>query len=305
MQTAAKTLLHACAAAVATLALAAPAGAAPPAAGTPNAATMALWKAPQKPFKLYGNSWYVGTQGLSSILITSDYGHVLIDGGVPEAAPQILANIKALGFKPTDIKALLNSHSHFDHAGGLAELQAATGAPIYVRRPSETVVRTGKSGRDDPQAGPNLPAMPPAKGQIWIVSDQQLLGVGSIRLQALATAGHTPGGTTWTWESCEGNACLKLVYADSLTPLARAGFRYTGDKDYPSARSDFEQAFATLESLPCDVLVTPHPESVQLFERVATRDATQGATLKQDGACKAYAAKGRAALAERLAAETQ
>lgn len=302
MQTAAKTLLPAC---VLSLALAATAVAEPPGAQPPSAATLAAWNAPQQPFKLYGNSWYVGTRGLSSILITSDYGHVLIDGGMPEAAQQIAANITALGFKPTDVKAILNSHAHIDHAGGLAELQRLTGAPIYVRRPSEPVLRTGKSGRDDPQAGPQLPPLPPAKGQVWIVSDQQLLGVGSIRLQALATAGHTPGGTTWTWESCEGTACLKMVYADSLTPLARAGFRYSGDKDYPTARSDFEQAFATLESLPCDVLVAPHPESVQLFERVAARDATQGATLKQDGACKAYAAKGRQALAERLAAEAR
>ena len=304
MQTAAKTLLHAGVAALAALAIAATAGAAPPPATEPSAATMAVWKAPQKPFKLYGNSWYVGTAGLSSILITSDYGHVLIDGGVPEAAPQFLANIQALGFKPTDIKALLNSHAHFDHAGGLAQLQAATGAPIYLRRPSEAVLRTGKSGRDDPQAGPKLPALPPAKGQLWIVSDQQLLGVGSIRLQALATAGHTPGGTTWTWESCEGTSCLKMVYADSLNPLARDGFRFGGDKDYPSAKADFEQAFATLEALPCDVLITPHPESMQLFERVAARDAKPDATLKQDGACKAYAAKGRTALTQRLAAET-
>ena len=303
MQTAAKTLLHATVACLATLALAGSASAAPAPAQPPTAADIAAWSVPQKPFKLYGNTWYVGTHGLSSILITSDYGHVLIDGGLPQSAQQIAANITALGFQLKDIKAILNSHAHFDHAGVLAQLQQLTGAPIYVRRPSEAVLRTGKSGRDDPQASTTLPPVPQAKGQVWIVSDQQLLGVGSIRLQALATAGHTPGGTSWTWESCEASACLKMVYADSLTPLARAGFRYTGDKDYPSARTDFEQAFATLESLPCDVLVTPHPESVQLFERVATRDATQGATLKQDGACKAYAAKGRALLAERLAAE--
>ena len=303
MQTAAKTLLPACAASLAALALATPVAAALPAAQPPSAATLAQWNAPQKPFKLYGNSWYVGTRGLSAILITSDYGHVLIDGAMPEAAQQIAANITALGFKPTDVKAILNSHAHIDHAGGLAELQRLTGAPIYVRRPSEPVLRTGKSGRDDPQAGPQLPPVPPAKGQVWIVSDQQLLGVGSIRLQALATAGHTPGGTTWTWDACEGTACLKMVYADSLTPVSRQGFRYSGDKDYPAAKADFEQAFATLEALPCDVLVTPHPEVVQLFERVAARDAAPGTTLKQDGACKAYAAKGRQALAERLAAE--
>ena len=211
------------------LAVAALPGIAAAAASGPTPAEIAEWNAPQAPFKIYGNTYYVGTKGLASILVTSDYGDVLIDGGLPQSAKQIAANIQSLGFKLTDVKAILNSHAHFDHMGGIAELQGLTGAPVYLRRPSEAVMRTGKLQRNDPQFGSKSPDIPPAK-QIWIVSDEQWLGVGSIRLQDFATAGHTPGGTTWTWDACVGEKCLKMVYADSLTPVSAEKFKFTASK---------------------------------------------------------------------------
>jgi metallo-beta-lactamase class B len=80
------------------------------------------WTAPQKPFQVYGNVYYVGSQGLSSILITANDGHILIDGALPQSAQMIVANMKSLGFKIEDVKLILNTHVHFDHAGGIAEL---------------------------------------------------------------------------------------------------------------------------------------------------------------------------------------
>jgi metallo-beta-lactamase class B len=268
----------------------------------PSAAQIAEWNAPQAPFKIYGNTYYVGTKGLTAILVTSDYGHVLIDGGTPEAAKQIAKNIETLGFKPGDVKAILNTHAHFDHAGGFAELQALTGAPVYLRRPSEQVVRVGKLTRSDPQYGLKAPAIPPVK-LIWIVSDEQLLGVGSNRLQAFATPGHTPGGTTWTWDACEKDKCLKMVYADSLSPVSAEGFKFSAAKDYPTVLEDFELSFKRLESMPCDVLITPHPEQSQFFERIAKRPADTPTALKDEAGCKRYAADARATLAQRLAQE--
>src|SRR5437016_7132749 len=88
-----------------------------------SCANCATWNLPQQPFRIYGNTYYVGTHGLSSILITSDRGHVLIDGALSESVPPIVANIRTLGFKVEDIKLIVNSHVHFDHAGGIAELQ--------------------------------------------------------------------------------------------------------------------------------------------------------------------------------------
>jgi metallo-beta-lactamase class B len=95
-----------------------------------------VWNTPQTPFRVYGNTYYVGPHGLSSILVTSDAGHVLIDGAIPESVPQIVANIRSLGFRIEDVKLILNSHVHFDHAGGIAELQRLSGARVVASKSS-------------------------------------------------------------------------------------------------------------------------------------------------------------------------
>jgi metallo-beta-lactamase class B len=111
----------------------------------------AAWNVSQAPFRLYGNSWYVGVHGLSSVLITSDKGHILIDGDLPESAPKVADSIRSLGFRVEDIKLILNSHVHYDHAGGIAELQRLSGAKVAASALSAKVLTSGKSGRDDPQ----------------------------------------------------------------------------------------------------------------------------------------------------------
>ncbi|MEN9705954.1 MAG: subclass metallo-beta-lactamase [Pseudomonadota bacterium] len=266
------------------------------------ASKLAEWNAPQAPFRLYGNTYYVGTRGLASVLVVSDYGHTLIDAGLPETAPIILKNIESLGFRPGDIKAILNTHAHGDHAGGFAAIQQASGAPVYVRRPSEATIRTGRLQKDDPQAHAKAPPMPPVKA-VWIVSDEQLLGVGSNRFQAFATPGHTPGGTTWSWDACEKDKCLRMVFADSLSPVSDKQFKFGASKDYPTVLSDFELSYKRLESMPCDVLITPHPEQSAFLERVASRPSSEPAAVKDTEGCRRYAAEFRGKLAARLAAE--
>ncbi len=118
------------------------------------------WNDPAVPLHVYGNTWYVGTCGISALLVTSDEGHILIDAATPQAAPQILANIRALGFKPEDVRAIVFSHEHHDHAGSLAELQRATGAPVYARAPAVGVLERGKPDRADPQFEVSEPIAP-------------------------------------------------------------------------------------------------------------------------------------------------
>ncbi len=268
-----------------------------PVAAMPAADT-AQWNQPHKPFRIYGNTYYVGTAGLSSVLVTSEYGHVLIDGGLPESAAQIAANIQALGFDLKEVKAILNSHAHGDHAGGIAELQRLTGAQVFVLRPAQSVLQTGKLPKDDPQYSSRASGIPPV-ANVWVVQDDQLLGVGNVRLRVLATPGHTPGGTTWTWDACEGSRCLAFVYADSLAAVSSGKYRF---RDHPEVLQAFEGSFARLESTRCELLLTPHPEAgrLQALEQAGGKPES----LADEGACKRYAKQGREGLQKRLADES-
>jgi metallo-beta-lactamase class B len=258
------------------------------------------WNKPHKPFQIFGNTYYVGTDQLSSILITSEFGHVLIDAGLPESAPQIKANIEALGFKLTDVKAILNSHTHPDHAGGIAELQKQSGADVYALRPANEVLITGKATPDDPQAQTKGIAVPKV-ARVWVAQDDQQIGIGSIRVRAIGTPGHTPGGTTWAWDACEGSKCLKAVMADSLSPVSSEKYRFS---DHPEVLAQFEKSYQRIESLPCELLLTPHPNQSQLFERL-DKGAVNTDTVKDAEGCRKYVTAARAALAERLQSEKQ
>ena len=111
----------------------------------------AEWNKPLEPFQIFGNTWYVGTGGLSSILVTSDKGHILIDGGLPQSAALIAANIRKAGFKLEDVKLILNSHTHYDHAGGIAALQRASGAKVAASPLAAAALEQGGPTEDDPQ----------------------------------------------------------------------------------------------------------------------------------------------------------
>ena len=269
---------------------------------TPGCASCAEWNAPQQPFRIYGNTYYVGTHGLSAILLTSKDGSVLIDAALPESAPRIIANIRALGFRVEDIKLILNSHAHFDHAGGIAALQRASGARVAASPWSARVLERGASIPGDPQYGV-LSSYSPVP-HVQVIADGETLHVGPLALTAHFTPGHTPGGTTWTWRSCDGDRCLDLVYADSQTPVSADGFSFTHSDTYPSALDDFAHSEAVLEHLPCDVLLTPHPGASRFWERVAAREQGAADALVDSTACKQYAAASREQLARRVAAET-
>ncbi len=261
----------------------------------------ATWNAPAPAIRLSGNTYFVGTRGLSAILVTSSQGHVLLDGALPESAESIMAKFRALGFRVEDIKLILNSHAHFDHAGGIAALQRASGAEAAASAPSASVLRRGRSGPDDPQYGIGLP-FPPVD-RVRVIADGDTLRVGALEMIAHLTPGHTPGGTSWTWRSCEAAACLDFVYADSQTPVSADDFYFTRSTTYPSAVADFEHGFAVLEELRCDVLLTPHPDASMLWERLAARDRGDPNALRDPGACRRYAAGARENLARRVAKE--
>jgi len=261
----------------------------------------AQWNVSQQPFPIYGNTYYVGVHGLSSILITSPRGHILIDGDLAESPPKIVANIRTLGFRIEDVKLILNSHVHYDHAGGIAELQRLSGAAVAGTPFTARALESGRSGRDDPQYEIATPIQKVAGVQV--LKDGQTVHVGPLALTAHFTPGHTPGGTTWTWQSCEKERCLNMVYADSLTPISADNFRFSDSPDYPTARQDFEKSFTTLNALPCDILLTPHPDISNMWERLEKRDKGDPNAWVDTGACKRFSATSRENFAKRLATE--
>jgi metallo-beta-lactamase class B len=259
------------------------------------------WTAPQRPLYIYGNTYYVGTRCISAILITSKGGHVLIDAGPPDAAALVLANIQSLGFRLADVKLLLNSHVHFDHAGGLAAIQHATGASVAASPLSAPVLEAGASGPDDPQFG-SLQSFPPVP-HVRRVSDREVVRVGELALTAHFTAGHTPGGTTWTWVACQRGVCRSIVYADSQSPVSAEGFRFTQNTRYPNALQDFAHGLDVIEHLPCDILLTPHPEVADFWDRMAQGPQDRPGALVDAAACQRFAAAARDRIAQRVAKE--
>lgn len=256
------------------------------------------WNQPQSPVPIFGNSYYVGTRGLSAVLITSEAGHVLLDGDLPESVPHLIANVRALGFDPTQIKFILNSHAHFDHAGGIAELQQLTGATVISSASGAAALRKGRGGTDDPQY--TLADTFPAVADVREFEDGEVLRVGGIALQVHFTPGHTPGGTSWTWQSCEADRCLQLVYADSLNAVSSEDFRYSGDPRYPTASEDLKRSIARLQNMKCDILISAHPEASGFWEKIERRQAGDRDALVAANACRLYAQAASKRFAARL-----
>jgi metallo-beta-lactamase class B len=259
------------------------------------------WNRPLDPFRVFGNTYYVGTAGLSAVLVTSDDGHVLLDGGLPQSAPVIDANIRRLGFRTEDIQLIVNSHEHYDHAAGIAALQRASGATVAASPEGARALELGASLPHDPQ--PTADKFPPVKN-VKVIRDGETLRVGPLAITAHFTPGHTPGATTWTWRSCEGARCLNVVYADSLSAVSDEGFRFSGDGTRPSIVETFRRSFDVVEALPCDVLLVPHPFVMGMDEKRARQLKDPSVNPFVDaGACKAFAARQRTAFEARLASE--
>lgn len=264
-------------------------------------AKAADWYGPQDPFPLYGNTYYVGTAGISAVLITSSAGHILVDAGGPKAADQVVAHIRKLGFRVEDIRYILNSHAHQDHAGAIAAVQKLSGATVLAGPAAVPVLASGQPDRADAQY-PNLTAMAPI-AHLRAVRDGETIQLGPLAVTAHFTPGHTKGGSSWTWKAEENGRTVNVVFADSLNALAADGLRFSANPLYPQARADVERSFAIVEALPCDVLVSAHPEGGGLWERKAKQAALGNAAFIDANACRQYVVKARATLAQTLSAE--
>lgn len=216
--------------------------------------TRESWRRPVAPFRIADNSWYVGTEGLAAVLIRTDAGAVLVDGGLPQAADVVLENLRTLGVGPGELKWIVFSHAHFDHAGPIAAIARATGARIAANAESAALLARG--GSDDVHFGDRL-LFPPAQAHRLLL-DGESIELGDLRLTLHATPGHTPGSQSWTWSDTRDGRPVRIAYADSLTA---PDYRLVDHPRHPRIVDDYRRGFAAVRALPCDLLLTPHPEA--------------------------------------------
>ena len=216
---------------------------------------------PVEPFRMLGNLYYVGASDIAAYLIATDDGHILIDGGFEETAPLIRASIETLGFQLEDVKILLNSHGHIDHAGGLARLKELTGARFMASEREAPILERG--GLGDDLLGDRAPFPPIVVDHR--LRDGEVVELGGMRLTAHVTAGHTRGCTSWAFEIEDGDRSYQTVSICSLSVLE--GMKFGEPATYPDIAGDFKRSFERLESLACDVFLASHASFIKLAKK--------------------------------------
>jgi len=223
------------------------------------------WNQPVKPFRVIGNIYYVGAAEVSAFLITTPAGHILLDSGFAETVPQIKENVARLGFKIEDVKILLNSHAHFDHAGGLALLKEMTGAQLLASEMDAALLAVG--GKNDFQWGDTLSYKPARADRL--IRDKDRVELGGVQMIARLTPGHTKGCTTWTMKVKEnGNEYDVVIVGSASIP----GYKLVSNSGYPNIAEDYEQTFRVLKSLSCDVFLAPHGSFFAMKEKMKKLD---------------------------------
>ncbi|MGA1808705.1 MULTISPECIES: subclass B3 metallo-beta-lactamase [Sphingobium] len=258
------------------------------------------WLAPQAPIRLHGQTYLVGFGGLNVALIKTNAGLILIDGAVPQAVRDVEANIRALGFSIRDVKLILSTEPHFDHAGGLAALARDSGATVVASAPAAAVLRTGGIDPDDPQAA--WLERFPAVRRLRTVKDGEEIRLGDTVITAVATPGHTMGSMSWRWKSCEGRQCATMVFGSSLNPIAADGYAFSDPAHRPVVDA-FRATFAKVGAMDCDLLITAHPDPADPAKLARLRAKRVPNAFIDPTACRRYADRAAGMLDKKLAAE--
>lgn len=249
------------------------------------------WLQPMAPLQIADHTWQIGTQDLTALLVQTAEGAVLLDGGMPQMAGHLISNMKVRGVAPQDLRLILLSHAHADHAGPVAELKRRTGAKVAAN--AESAVLLARGGSDDLHFGDGI-TYPPANAD-RIVMDGEVVTVGGIAFTAHFMPGHTPGSTAWTWTDTRDGKPVRIAYADSLSA---PGYQLQGNPRYPHLVEDYRRSFATVRALPCDVLLTPHPGASNWDYAAGARAGAKALN------CRAYADAAEQKFDAQLAKET-
>ena len=244
------------------------------------------WRTPVEPLQIADHTWQIGTRELSALLIKTDAGAILLDGGMPQAADHLLANMQKLAVQPGDLKLILHSHAHADHAGPLAAIKRATGAPLVSN--AQSAVLLARGGANDIHFGDFL--FPPVQAD-RILQDGEVVALGALNLRVHFVPGHTPGSMAWTWRDTRNGKEVTIAYVDSLSA---PGYQLLNNPRYPNIVDDYRNTFDTVRALPCDLLLTPHPvgSGWVYAERAEQKEAID---------CRAYADSAQKTFEEQLA----
>ena len=250
---------------------------------------------PETPVEIAPGVYFVGASDVASYAIDTGEGLILIDGGYADTAPQILANLRTLGFEPSDVRILLSTHAHFDHAAGLAALKQATGAELYASPVDAVLLRAG--GRGDFFLRDFFRYRPVDVDRE--LRDGERIALGSATLTAHFTPGHTKGCTSWSFPVTmhDGRVAQALV----ICSLSTLSYDLTGNAAYPNILADYRRSYETLEALPCDVFLGAHGRWFDLPARRARVAAGDRDAFVAPEECRTFLAESRAAFEAEVA----
>jgi metallo-beta-lactamase class B len=226
------------------------------------------WTRPFAPFKLIGNIYWVGSYDLSTYLVTTPQGHILVNTGVGDTAQQIKSGVEQLGFKMADVKILTATHGHWDHVAGLAALKKMTGAALVVSEPEKELLESG--GKTDFRFGSVEGSwFEPVKVDRTF-KDGGTVSLGGTVLTAHLHPGHTKGATSFTTEVRENGKTYRVVIANlgSINP----GVTVTGMAAYPGIQQDYARTFASQKAMTIDIFLASHASQFRMHEKYKAGD---------------------------------
>jgi metallo-beta-lactamase class B len=229
----------------------------------------AQWRQPFPPFKLIGNVYWVGTYDLSTYLITTDAGHLLVNTGFEDTVPLIVAGVEQLGFKMADVKILLATHAHGDHVAGLAELKRLTGAQMMMSEADSVLLEDG--GVSDFRFGDGRTPSFDAVKVDRRLKDQDTVTLGGVTLTAHHHPGHTKGATSFTFTVREGGRDYRVGIVNMAG--VNAGVTVSGMPKYPTIADDYARTFAAQKALPIDVFLASHAAQFRMHDKYEPGDA--------------------------------
>jgi len=262
------------------------------------------WTNPFPPYRIIGNIYYVGSQGLGVYLITTPQGNILINSNLEKSVPMIRESIEKLGFRFGDTKILLISHAHWDHCAGSAAVKELTGAKYMVMDADVPAIEDGGKinfGRGSKFSDSGISQYQPTKVD-RVLHDGDQVKLGDTVLTAHLTPGHTKGTTTWTMKVADGGKSYNVVIVGS--PNVNPGYKLVNNALYPQIASDYERMFRVLKSLPCDIFLGAHGDYYGMEAKYARMK--QGGTnpfIDPDG-YKSYIAEREQTFRAELAKQT-